>query len=229
MARAQDLDAQRVAALSSTNEADFVADLSLGVAPLLDRTIRGASGAAFVVPVSRILMPGRLGRSPAVTAAGFGLAAFLALVLGGSWEHSSSCVRCGRRICRRCQGRIWNKELCEGCHHLFDRPESTDPKLRATRLAQLRRREAQIARWATLASLVVPGVAGFAARRPGLGFLGLFLFCWSVVLLVWRNGVVADPLAVGALAPLAFSSIGVLAAIAYALVVTAGLRARARS
>ena len=229
MARAQELDSERIAVLSGTTEPDFVADLPFGVAPLLSRIIRGAGGDAFVDPISRIVMPGRLGHNWITTTAGFGLATFLALLAAGRWDHSSTCVRCGRRLCRRCQGKMWNKELCEGCHHLFQRPDTTDTKLRMARLAQLRRRELRVARWTTAVSVLVPGVGGFLARRPGLGFLGLFFFVWTAVLLMGRNGVVPDPLAVGAAAPLAFSVVGGLVAIGYALVVTAGLRSRGRS
>ncbi len=229
MARAQEVDAARVAALSGMTEPDFVADLPFGVAPLLNRIIRRAERDVFGDPIARMIMPGLLGRSWIATSAGFGLAAFFALLVGGRWHHSSTCTRCGRRICRRCQGKIWNKELCEGCHHLFERPETTDTKLRMARLAQLRRREVRVARWATAASVLVPGAGGFLARRPGLGFLGLFFFAWGAVLLIGRDGVVPDPLAVGAVAPLAFSVAGGLVAIGYALVVTAGLRIRGRS
>jgi hypothetical protein len=182
-----------------------------------------------VDPIARSIMPGRLGRSWIVTTASFGLVAVLALLTAGRWDHSSTCGRCGRRICRRCQRRIWNKELCEGCHHLFERPDTTDTKLRMARLAQLRRRAARITRCATLASVLVPGVGGFLARRPALGFSGLILFGWGVVLVIGRNGVVPDPLVVGAAAPLAFSLAAGLAAIAYVLVVTAGLRIRGRA
>jgi tetratricopeptide (TPR) repeat protein len=231
MARAQELDPDHVAMLSGTTEPDFVADLSMGVVPLLARILRGArAGAgAFVDPIARSIMPGWLGRSWIVTTASFGLVAVLALLTAGRWDHSSTCGRCGRRICRRCQRRIWNKDLCEGCHHLFERPDTTDTKLRMARLAQLRRRTARITRWATLASVFVPGVGGFLARRPGLGFLGLILFGWGVVLVIGRNGVVPDPLVIGAAAPLAFSLAAGLAAIAYVLVVTAGLRIRGRA
>ena len=229
MARAQQVDAERVAELSGMTEPDFVADLPFRVAPLLNRIIRRADRDAFGDPIARMIMPGQLGRSWVATSASFGLIAFLALLFGGRWDHSSTCVRCGRRICRRCQGKIWNKELCEGCHHLFERPETTDTKLRMARLAHLRRREVRVARWATAASVLVPGAGGFLARRPGLAFLGLFFFAWGVVLLMGRDGVVPDPLAVGAAATLAFSLVGGLVAIGYALVVTTGLRIRARS
>ena len=182
-----------------------------------------------VVPISRVIMPGRIGRSWVATTTCFGLAALLALLTANRWDHSSACVRCGRRICRRCQCRVWNKEICEGCHHLFDRPETTDPKLRMARLAELRRRGLRVARWATLASVVVPGAGGFLARRPDLSLLGLFFFVWGAVLLLWRHGVVSDPLTVGGAAPLVFSLAGGLIVIGYATVIAAGLRIRRRS
>jgi hypothetical protein len=226
MGRAQALDSELVAELSRFSAPGFVADLPFGIAPVRDRMIQSTGGEAFVQPISDALMPGRLGRGWVATSSGFAMAAFLALLIGSRWEHASSCVRCGGRICRRCQGTVWNNKICDGCHHLFDRPETTDPKLRRVRLAELRRRDARVGRVSLAASLLLPGVGGFLARRPDLGFLGLFFFGWGAVLLIWRHGVVSDPLAVGAAAPLAFSLAGAVVAIGYATVIAAGLRIR---
>jgi hypothetical protein len=168
-------------------------------------------------------MPGRLGTSWVVTAGGFALAALLASFLGGRWEHSSTCGRCGHRICARCDGTVWNAEICDGCHHLFHLPETTDPKMRLARLSELRKRETRVGHLALVAALLLPGVGGLLARRPDLSFLGLFFFAWGVVLFVWRDGIVADPLAVGAAGPLAFMLAGAVVAASYAMVVVLGL------
>lgn len=223
MAQAQHLDAGVVAELSRAKAPDFVADPGFPVEPLRDRMIQAAGGDRFVDPVSRLLMPGRIGHGWKNTAATFAAAALLGLVLGGRWEHASTCQRCGRRICGRCDGTVWNSRICDGCHHLFHRPESTDPAMRMARLSALRAREGRIARLATAASVLLPGVGGLLARRPDLSFLGLFFFVWAVLLLLWHDGVVVDPLAVGAAGPLLFVTGAGVAVLAYLLVVTLGL------
>ena len=96
------------------------------------------------------------------------------------------------------------------------------------RLSELQERETRVARIATVASLLVPGVAGLLARRPDLGILGLFFFAWALVLILWREGVVVDPLVVGAAGPLVFVVAGSLAVLGYALVVKLGIAIRRR-
>jgi ribosomal protein L37AE/L43A len=168
-------------------------------------------------------MPGRLGQSWPVTAGAFALVALLSLLSSGRYEHSSTCERCGRRICSRCDGTVWNSEICEGCHHLFHRPQATEPELRMARLAELRERETRLEKVALAASLLVPGVAGLLARRPGLGFVGLLLFAWAAVAFAWRQGVVPDPLALGSAGPLAFFLTGLIAVLGYLVVLAIGL------
>ena len=94
------------------------------------------------------------------------------------------------------------------------------------RLSELRERETRSGRIAVAASLIVPGVGGMLAKRPDLSFLGLLLFGWAVLLLLWRDGIVVDPLAVGAAGPLVFAVAGGFAVLAYALVVFVSLLIR---
>ncbi len=226
MAQAQLVDPEVVAELSKTKAPDFVADLAFPTAPIRDRMLQGAGGDRFVDPVSRAIMPGHIGRDWVTTAGAFALTAVLGVGIGGGLGRASSCRRCGRRICGRCDGTVWNSQICDGCHHLFHRPETTDPAMRMARLSELRARESRVSRLATLASVLVPGAAGLLARRPDLGFLGLFLFFWAVLLILWRKGVVVDPLAIGAVGPLLFTTAAALSILGYGLVVGLGLMIR---
>lgn len=226
MAQAQLVDPAVVAELSETGAPDFVADLAFPLGPIRDRMLLAASGDRFVEPVSRLLMPGRLGQTWMVPAAAFVLAALLGVVAGGRWEHSSCCTRCGRRVCNRCDGNVWNSEICDGCHHLFNRPETTDPVLRTARLSELRHREARVGRISVIASLLLPGVGGLLARRPQLSFLGLLLFACGSILFLWRDGIVVDPLAVGGVGPLVFGVGAGFAFLGYLGVVSLSLLAR---
>jgi ribosomal protein L37AE/L43A len=223
MSKAQSIDADEVVLLSRSGDQNFLANLALPGKEVRDRMLHRARGDAFVQPVRRAIMPGQLGRSWLVTAGGFVLAALLSLLVSGRYEHSSTCGRCGRRICNRCDGTVWNSEICEGCHHLFHRPQATEPELRMARLAELRERETRLEKVVLVASLLVPGVAGLLARRPGLSFVGLLLFVWAVVAFTWRQGVVPDPLTLGSAGPLAFLLTGVVAVLGYLGVLAIGL------
>ena len=57
-------------------------------------------------------------------------------------------------------------------------------------------------------------------------FLGLIFFAWGSVLFLWRDGVVSDPLAIGAAGPLLFAIAGCIAVLGYAGVVGVGLLIR---
>ena len=228
MGQAQLIDAEVVENLSRAKASDFVADPAFPKARIRDRMLRAAVGDRFVEIVSNALMPGQIGRGWQATVGVFGAAAVLGLLLGGRWGHASTCSRCGRRICGRCDGTVWNNRICDGCHHLFHLPETTDPAMRTARLSELQERETRVGRIATVASLLVPGVAGLLARRPDLGVLGLFFFAWALVLILWREGVVVDPLVVGAAGPLVFVVAGSLAVLGYALVVKLGIAIRRR-
>lgn len=223
---AQRIDPEVVNDLSQVGNPDFVADLPFPVERVRDRMISGADGRGFARQLRAPFAPGRLGESWMTTTLGFAGAAFLGLLVGGRYDHSSRCRRCGQRVCGRCDGTVWNSETCESCYTLYHRPETTDSGLRMVRLTQLRKRESRIDRIATAASFIVPGVAGLLARRPDLGFVGILLFFWAAFAFIWRDGIVPDPLAVGAAGPLAFLITGVMAALGYLAVVATCLLIR---
>ncbi len=227
LARAQRLGGREVARLSSLGDATLVADLGFPLAELLGQRLfsqvlshRPTSGAVAA------LAPGWLGRSELATIGAFALVWLGAWLLGRCWTHASRCGRCGARICERCQETVWSEELCEDCHHLFESPQATDPALRMARLQALSEREVRFDRiWLTL-SLCVPGMAGFAARRPDLALLGLLLFAWSATWVVWPRGPFAEPLLMGGAAAVSFAIPGLLAVTAYLGVVAMGLLKR---
>ena len=113
-----------------------------------------------------------------------------------------------------------------GCHHLFHLPETTDPAMRTARLSELRARDVRLGKLAFAASMLVPGVGGLLAKRADLSFLGLSFFALGSVLLLWRDGIVADPLAIGAAGPLVFLVAGGFAVLGYVVVVGVGLMIR---
>ena len=223
---AQELDAETVAELSRIGDADFVADLGFPLSAMRSRLLAAASRSGTTEMASAWLMPGWLGGDPARVLGGLALAILLGAALSSRCEQASACTRCGKRICGHCDGSMWNAETCDACHHLFHRPETTDPKLRMQRLYELQARDVRIGKLALLASLSIPGAAGLLARRPDLGFLGILSCCFAVVFLAWPGGAVPDPLAVGEAGTLAFLVAGGCAVLCHALIVVAGLMMR---
>jgi hypothetical protein len=98
--------------------------------------------------------------------------------------------------------------------------------LRAERVNELRAREERIAKVHTWLSLLVPGAAGLVAERPLLCWLGATYFSLACAALLWRDGVVPDPLVAGAVAPAVFLGAAAFAAVGYAITVAVSVAAR---
>jgi tetratricopeptide (TPR) repeat protein len=226
---AQSIDADAVADFSHFGDSDFVADLPFPEAEIRSRLLATANGEGLSRIARDYFAPGLLGASWLYTLGGFGGLAIVALILAGRFDRASRCERCGRRICARCDGIFWNSETCDGCHHLFHNPESTDPSMRMERLKELRLREQRRGRIANGASLLIPGAAGLLALRPGLSFVGILLFAAGATMFAWRGGVVPDPLVVGGAGTLFFVLASTAALGFYALVVLAGILIRRNS
>jgi tetratricopeptide (TPR) repeat protein len=223
---AQAVDADLVADLSKVGDADFVADLGFPLSILRSRLLAAAGKQVTPKLAVDYLMPGRLGQDWKYLAGGFSLLAIIGVLISSRFDQASSCTRCGRRICGRCDGTVWNSETCDGCHHLFHRQETTDPVLRMKRLYELQARDTRLGRLAFVVSFLVPGAGGLLARRPDLGFLGIVTCGFAVVFLAWNKGVVPDPLAVGSAGTIAFVTAGCIALLGYLLIVGTGLMIR---
>ncbi len=226
LVRAQGLDGDVVADLSSFGDPDLVADLPFPTSLLRDRFISLAMTESPHFDLAAALAPGRLGGHWFLTASAFALAALFCLLFANRFDHASQCGRCGHRICTRCEETVWSEEICEDCHHLFMYPAETDPSLRMARLQALSKREVRIDRMVLAASLLIPGVAGLAARRPDFAMFGLLLFGWIAAWIAWPAGVFEDPLLMGFAAVLCMAVPGVLSVIGYGGIVLASLVVR---
>ncbi len=226
LVRAQGLDDQEVAALSNLDDAELVADLGFPFSLIQDRLRPQVLSARYDARALAAIAPGWLGQSWPLTAGAFALVMLLSHLFANRWDHASQCARCGHRICTRCEETVWSEELCEDCHHLFQNAAATDPSLRMARLQSLSERESRFDRLWLALSLLVPGMAGFAARRPDFAIFGLLLFCWAAAWVTWPSGIQADPMLMGEAAALTFAVPGVLAVLAYAGVVLVSLMMR---
>jgi ribosomal protein L37AE/L43A len=226
LVRAQGMDSEMVADLSSLEDSNLVADLEFPTSLLQDRLISLAMSPDPQFDLASALAPGRLGERWFVTASAFVLAVLFCLLFANRFDHSTQCNRCGHRICTRCEETVWSEEICEDCHHLFKYPAATDPSLRMARLQALSKREVRIGRILLVGALLIPGVAGLAARRPDFAMFGLLLFGWIAAWVMWPAGVFEDPLLMGNAAVLCLAVPGVLAVIGYGGVVFASLVVR---
>jgi len=232
LAAAQRLDGDIVAELTQLQGSDskrFTVDLPLERKALWHRILRSGAGAAFSAELRSVVAPGWLGRGWRIAAGAFFLVALASLVGGARIRASHRCSRCGRRLCPRCDPEFGGEKICEGCTRLHDQPETTDRALRVARIKVLRERDHRLARLVMIASILIPGTAGLLARRHWAVLVGTVSASLAVAALFWRHGVVPDPLIAGSAAPVAFGLVTALAAIAYAIAVTASLAVQRRS
>ena len=97
------------------------------------------------------------------------------------------------------------------------------------RLQTLSEREVRLDRIWLAASLLIPGAAGFASKRPDLAMFGLLLFAWTSLWVVWPRGIFADPLLLGGAVWLCLGIPGLLSMLAYFGVVAVSLIERNNS
>ena len=229
LALAQAVDPELVAelmALQGGESEGFVVDLPLPNRVMWSRVLESGRGGGIAAEFRAPLVSGRLGRDAELLAAGALCIVLVGSLIGARFQPSRWCGRCGGRMCPRCDGGGGEGDLCESCTRLFLHPEKTDRKLRLARVNELREREDRVNRVAALVSMLVPAAAGLLAKRWLASLLGGFCFALSLCFLVWRGGVVPDPLVAGAAAPFVFVGVSALAFLFYAAVVATSLAAR---
>ena len=232
LAAAQQLDSERVAELTLLQGSDlarFTVDFPLPRRKLWERILAARSGESFAADLRWAIAPGGLGQSVQVMAIAFALIAIFSFVAASRLKRSQWCDRCGRRMCPRCDPELGDEADCESCNRLFKHPETTDREMRTARVNALRFREQRLARIRLIVSILLPGAAGVLSRCPWASFVGVLSAVTAIMAIVWRNGVIPDPLIAGAVAPMAFGSISVLAFLCYGASVAFSLSARSRS
>ncbi len=229
--RAQSIDGDLVAELTQLQGTDpegFVVDLPLQGRVAWTRIRGPADGEPIAAELRRFVAPSRLGRDARVLA-GAALGAWLTTALLGSrLRRSRRCARCGRRLCPRCDREAGRASACGACTRLFQASEGVDRARRVQRIEALRERERRIERGASALCLLVPGLAGLLARRPGRSLLGSLLFALAAASVAWRHGAMPDPMLAGSTAPFLFLHVGAAALLGYALLIATSLAARRR-
>jgi len=218
LAEAQLIDPVATGALSDLYEGSrqtLVGDVPVEMESIRVRLGDPAAARQAATALRRRFAPGWLGASPVHSAAG----AALVVLLGSGVAVALRKVTAGGE----------GGDLYSGIARLLTGRDATDPGLRTVRLAALRERQARIDKIKFLVSVLVPGAAGVLSRHPILGLLGSMLFASGLVSWWAREGVVADPVAVGAGASLLFGAVAVASALAYVAVVAVTIALRERS
>jgi tetratricopeptide (TPR) repeat protein len=229
LARAQALDHPLVEDLSEIQgrAIHFVADLPVPNAVLHRRLLAAGDAAAVAADLRRPLAPGPLGSSPLAAGAATAAAVGLGLGLRGRFRVSRACERCGARVCPRCDGAA-PRGLCAACDHVAHAPETTDPALRAARVAALARRRERAERiWLAL-GIAVPGVAGLRLGWRAHALASCVAAAAALASWLGRHGPAPDPLAAGGAGPGLALAAAALFALAYAALLAGALAAARR-
>jgi len=218
LAEAQVIDPASLVVLTDlygTSRRALVADLPVATESIRLRLGDPAAARQAATALRRRFAPGWLGQSLVHSAVGVALVVLLALGVALALRRLTDAGEGGDRHARTARSPTGG--------------EAGDPFVSMVRLAALRERQARIDKIKLLLSVIVPGAAGVVSRRPILGLLGSMLFASTLASWWARDGVGADPLAVGAGASLLFGAVAVASAIAYAAVIAVTIALRERS
>jgi tetratricopeptide (TPR) repeat protein len=230
LARAQTLDHALVEDLSEIQgrAIHFVADLPVPDAVLHRRLLAAGDAAAVAVDLRRPLAPGLIGASLLAAGTAIAGALGLGLLLRGRFRASRACERCGALVCPRCEG-VTPRGLCAACDRVAHSPESTDPALRAARVAALnQRRERSDRIWLAL-GIAVPGVVGLRLGRRAHALASCLLAAGALAFWLGRHGAAPDPLAAGGAGPALAAAVAAVLGLAYAALLAAATSAARRA
>jgi hypothetical protein len=229
LAAAQKANGEVVAELTQLQGSDpsgFTVDLPLDHRALWKRVLAARSGDVFAMELRSAMAPGQLGRDWRVLSAAVAVPALVSIFGFVRLRTSRWCKRCGRRLCPRCDPDSGDGEICEGCTRLFQQSETTDRTLRVARISALRHRDLWVGRVVLASSILVPGAAGLWAGRHVTSLVGALSGTLAVTAVIWRNGVVPDPLIAGAAAPVAFGCVAAVAITCYGFTIATSLASR---
>jgi tetratricopeptide (TPR) repeat protein len=185
LSEAQSLDPEVLVDLNrryNGQDGVLVAYLPLTAGSVLERLHDPAATRFLAESLRRGLAPGVLGESRGDALVALCLAAAAGLLLGAAL------------------GRLVGPEqdLYADIARLLQ-AQGGDSMARMAQLEELRVRQRRIERVARLAAWLVPGAAGMVTGRPLLALLSVGVFAGGASLFLHRQGIVADPLALGAL------------------------------
>jgi len=192
--RAQQVDGPFLA--RSGSDDDFRANRWILDAPLEHEQIRELAAATGPAHLAREAVRARLagaippGLWPWAPLCAVALI-WLLLPLGARLKPSSRCERCGRPACPRCDAQ--SGPLCGQCVNVFQKKGVVDPRDRARKEAQVRRRD-QAERWTARGLALVGGGAGHLwLGEAALGFLVVAGLAFAAFVVVFWRGIIPPP------------------------------------
>ena len=190
----------------------LVAYLPLTAGSVLERLHDPAATRFLAESLRARLAPGVLGESRGLAVVALWLAAAAGLLLGAALA--------------RLVGP--EQDLYADIARLLQ-AQGGDSMARMAQLEELRVRQRRIDRVARLAAWLVPGAAGMVAGRPLLALLSVGVFAGGASLLLHRQGIVPDPLALGALPVAGIAALLCALALAYLALLGLALWLRERA
>src|SRR5712691_5065158 len=108
---------------------------------------------------------------------------------------AGSCIKCGRTFCPRCKSARESATYCTQCIHIYLKRDGVSVATKRTKLDEVGQHQTGMLRRNRLFATVLPGSAQLLEGRTLLGFIGLFIFLFSVclALLVGRLAPVLAP------------------------------------
>lgn len=199
LADAQALDpelVQEIMELRPMTNKNIALHIPVSIEKIRKRLFEQADGREIGRVFRSSIAPGRLS-SMWLSVVAFVFVAVLSGVLSRFFECSFWCQSCHRSCCPHCEAVVREKNLCESCDILYNRPELTDKAMREKRISELRRIDKVLRRAKVALTVLVPGLGGLMGRRFILALIATFIFSGAVVGFSTVSQIVPDPMITG--------------------------------
>ncbi len=97
---------------------------------------------------------------------------------------AGSCIKCGRTFCPRCKSARESTTYCTQCIHIYLKRDGVSVATKREKLEEVGQHQSGMQRRNRLLATVLPGSAQLLEGRTVAGFLGLFIFLFSICLAV---------------------------------------------
>jgi tetratricopeptide (TPR) repeat protein len=191
LARARNLDSERVTALMAGEEGDGRAEVVpavIDIGTIWNAAFAGGAlheaGRAKPGPGLAGLLMSQLLNPVSIAAL---LTLFLAVVLGrlpAEKGPARRCIRCGRPFCHRCKTGREGHEYCSQCLHLFVLGDGLAPDTKTKKMFEVETYEKRMRRVRSGIGWLFPGSSHVLRGRILTGCL--FLVAWFTAVLMWQ-------------------------------------------
>ncbi len=226
LADAQGMDpdlVQELMELRPLTNKNIALHIPVSVDKIRARLFNQADGREIGRVFRSLIAPGRLS-SMWLSVVAFVLIAIVSGVLSRFFECSFWCQSCHRSCCPHCEAVVREKNLCESCDILYNRPALTDKTLREKRITELRKLDKVLRRVKITLTVLVPGLGGLMARRFVFALIMTLIFAGAVVGFSSVSQIVPDPMITGGTEVFLLSVAAVVFLAVYGLLLLISLR-----